>query len=104
MSHDSQQLIANHSIHNNSNFAASSKLCIIFGHQPNILPIVWCGSFERGVPVQVLSSSSDSSSKLRGQSQNSPRVASNQDVNITPVAEIGSERCRFILNEACRLI
>ncbi|GBN07393.1 hypothetical protein AVEN_10064-1, partial [Araneus ventricosus] len=36
-----------------------------------------------GVPAQVPSSSSDRGSKLRGPSQNSPRVASKQDVNIT---------------------
>ncbi|GBL97486.1 hypothetical protein AVEN_162948-1 [Araneus ventricosus] len=33
MSHDSQKLIVSHSIHINPNFVASSKLCIIFGHQ-----------------------------------------------------------------------
>ncbi|GBN21589.1 hypothetical protein AVEN_112388-1 [Araneus ventricosus] len=36
-----------------------------------------------GVPAQVLSSSSDRGSKLRGPSQISPRVASKRDVNIT---------------------
>ncbi|GBO30339.1 hypothetical protein AVEN_164032-1 [Araneus ventricosus] len=33
MSHKYQQLIANHSIHINSNFVASSNLCIIIRHQ-----------------------------------------------------------------------
>ncbi|GBL65622.1 hypothetical protein AVEN_205248-1 [Araneus ventricosus] len=36
-----------------------------------------------GATVQVSSSSSDGGSKLRGPSQNSPRVASERDVNIT---------------------
>ncbi|GBN94810.1 hypothetical protein AVEN_105148-1 [Araneus ventricosus] len=36
-----------------------------------------------GVPAQASSSSSDRGSKLRGQSLNSPRVASKLDVNIT---------------------
>ncbi|GBL79053.1 hypothetical protein AVEN_48999-1 [Araneus ventricosus] len=35
------------------------------------------------VPAQVSSSLSDRGSKLRGPSQNSPRVASKRDVNIT---------------------
>ncbi|GBN30634.1 hypothetical protein AVEN_118870-1 [Araneus ventricosus] len=39
--------------------------------------------FGEGVPAQVSSSSSDRGSKLRGPSQNSPRVASKLDVNIT---------------------
>ncbi|GBM76726.1 hypothetical protein AVEN_10939-1, partial [Araneus ventricosus] len=41
----------------------------------------WCGV--EGVPTQVSSSSSDYGSKLQGPSQNSPRVASKQDINIT---------------------
>ncbi|GBN26961.1 hypothetical protein AVEN_239638-1 [Araneus ventricosus] len=41
----------------------------------------WCGA--EAWPAQVPSSSSDSSSKLRGKSLNSPRVASKRDVNIT---------------------
>ncbi|GBM73394.1 hypothetical protein AVEN_25053-1 [Araneus ventricosus] len=41
------------------------------------------GKFGEGVPAQVSSSSSDRDSKLRGPSQNSPRVASKRDVNIT---------------------
>ncbi|GBL85800.1 hypothetical protein AVEN_63142-1 [Araneus ventricosus] len=44
-----------------------------------------CGD---GVPAQVSSSSSDRGSKLRGQSQNSPRVASKRDVNITKLNHI----------------
>ncbi|GBN56255.1 hypothetical protein AVEN_213548-1 [Araneus ventricosus] len=39
--------------------------------------------FEEVVPAQVSSSSSDRGSKLRGPSQNSPRVASKRDVNKT---------------------
>ncbi|GBL95437.1 hypothetical protein AVEN_154829-1 [Araneus ventricosus] len=39
--------------------------------------------FGEGVPTQVSSSSPDSGSKLRGPSQNSPRVVSKRDVNIT---------------------
>ncbi|GBN14357.1 hypothetical protein AVEN_36723-1 [Araneus ventricosus] len=35
------------------------------------------------VPAQVSSSSSDCGSKLRGPSQNNPRVASKRDFNIT---------------------
>ncbi|GBL90533.1 hypothetical protein AVEN_179452-1 [Araneus ventricosus] len=48
---------------------------------PNLLQLVWCGSLEREEPAQVLSPSSDHGSKLRGPSQNSPRVASKRDVN-----------------------
>ncbi|GBN09375.1 hypothetical protein AVEN_89608-1 [Araneus ventricosus] len=40
-------------------------------------------SLEKVVPAQVSSSSSDNGSKLRGSSQNSLRVASKRDVNIT---------------------
>ncbi|GBN72378.1 hypothetical protein AVEN_76571-1 [Araneus ventricosus] len=43
--------------------------------------VAW--KFGEGVPAQVSSSSSDRDSKLRGPSQNSPRVASKRDVNIT---------------------
>ncbi|GBN94180.1 hypothetical protein AVEN_228807-1 [Araneus ventricosus] len=39
--------------------------------------------FGEGVPAQVWSSSSDRGSKLRAPSQNSPRVPSERDVNIT---------------------
>ncbi|GBN19525.1 hypothetical protein AVEN_76265-1 [Araneus ventricosus] len=39
--------------------------------------------FGEWMPAQVPSSSSDRGSKLRGLSQNSPRVASKRDVNIT---------------------
>ncbi|GBM09026.1 hypothetical protein AVEN_229057-1 [Araneus ventricosus] len=52
--------------------------CSIICRRSNVLPLVWCGSLERGLPVQVSSSSSDRDSKLRGQSQNSPRFASKQ--------------------------
>ncbi|GBM76070.1 hypothetical protein AVEN_167490-1 [Araneus ventricosus] len=50
--------------------------------------LAWRGNLERGVPAQVSSSSSDRGSKLRGPSQNSPRVASKRDVNITKTQEI----------------
>ncbi|GBO32250.1 hypothetical protein AVEN_273488-1 [Araneus ventricosus] len=61
--------------------------CCTLNHTqwPKVLSLVWRGSLERVVPVQVSSSSSDRGSKLRGPSQNSPRVASKQDVNITKV-------------------
>ncbi|GBM87871.1 hypothetical protein AVEN_182890-1 [Araneus ventricosus] len=49
--------------------------------RPNVLLLVW--KFGEGVPAQVSSSSSDRSSKLQSSSQNSPRVASKWDVNIT---------------------
>ncbi|GBM06425.1 hypothetical protein AVEN_266371-1 [Araneus ventricosus] len=42
--------------------------------------VAW--KFGKGVTAQVSSSSSDRDSKLRGPSQNSPRVASKRDVNI----------------------
>ncbi|GBM64157.1 hypothetical protein AVEN_49285-1 [Araneus ventricosus] len=38
---------------------------LIIRGDPNVLPSVWCGSFESGVPAQVSSSSSDRSSDLR---------------------------------------
>ncbi|GBM22018.1 hypothetical protein AVEN_242689-1 [Araneus ventricosus] len=43
--------------------------------EPNVLPLVWCGSLERGIVVQGPSSSSDRDSKFRGPSPNSTRVA-----------------------------
>ncbi|GBM09798.1 hypothetical protein AVEN_234637-1 [Araneus ventricosus] len=46
-------------------------------------PVGVAWKFGEGVPAQVSSSSSDHGSKLRGPSQNSPRVASKWDVNIT---------------------
>ncbi|GBN18520.1 hypothetical protein AVEN_163572-1 [Araneus ventricosus] len=46
-------------------------------------PVGVTGKFGEGVPAQVSFSSSDRGSKLRGPSQNSPRVASKRDVNIT---------------------
>ncbi|GBL97333.1 hypothetical protein AVEN_170458-1 [Araneus ventricosus] len=48
-----------------------------------ILPVGVAWKFGDGVPAQASSSSSDRGSKLRGPSQNSPRVASKRDVNIT---------------------
>ncbi|GBN40174.1 hypothetical protein AVEN_159704-1 [Araneus ventricosus] len=44
-----------------------------------------------GVSAQVSSSSSDRGSKLRGLSQNSPRVASKRDVNITKLIYFDSD-------------
>ncbi|GBN07979.1 hypothetical protein AVEN_110778-1 [Araneus ventricosus] len=45
--------------------------------------------FEEGVPAQGSSASSDRSSKLRGQSQMNPRVASKRDVNKTKLSSTG---------------
>ncbi|GBN12644.1 hypothetical protein AVEN_58258-1 [Araneus ventricosus] len=50
---------------------------------PIALPLARRGSWEKGAPAQVSSSSSDSASNLRGPAQISPRVASKRDVNIT---------------------
>ncbi|GBM00295.1 hypothetical protein AVEN_32641-1 [Araneus ventricosus] len=44
------------------------------------------GNLEKEMPAQVLSSSSDRCSKLRGPSQNSPGVASKRDVDITKLS------------------
>ncbi|GBL90991.1 hypothetical protein AVEN_184387-1 [Araneus ventricosus] len=46
-------------------------------------PVGVAWKFGEGVPAQVSSSSSDLGSKLRGPSQNSHRVASKRDVNIS---------------------
>ncbi|GBL77177.1 hypothetical protein AVEN_12800-1 [Araneus ventricosus] len=46
-------------------------------------PVGVVRKFGEGVPAQVSSSSSDLGSKLRGQSLNSPSVASKRDINIT---------------------
>ncbi|GBO37929.1 hypothetical protein AVEN_105635-1 [Araneus ventricosus] len=46
-------------------------------------PVGMARKFGEGVPAQVSSSSCDRGSKLRGPSLNSPRVASERDVNIT---------------------
>ncbi|GBO11647.1 hypothetical protein AVEN_92066-1, partial [Araneus ventricosus] len=45
--------------------------------RPNVLPWMWCGSLER-MPAQASPSLPGRGSELRGQSQNSPRVASNR--------------------------
>ncbi|GBM09914.1 hypothetical protein AVEN_2875-1 [Araneus ventricosus] len=50
---------------------------------PTVLPLVWCRSLERLAPAQGPSPPSDRGSKLRGASQNIPRIASKRDVNIT---------------------
>ncbi|GFV62586.1 hypothetical protein TNCV_3722841 [Trichonephila clavipes] len=47
-----------------------------------VLPLVWFGSLESGVPAQVSSLSLDYGSKLRGPSPISPRVAEQCNVNI----------------------
>ncbi|GBM62631.1 hypothetical protein AVEN_187037-1 [Araneus ventricosus] len=57
--------------------------CTLNPSGPNILMLVWFRSLEREVPAQVSSTSSDKGSKLRGPSQNSPRVSSERDVNMT---------------------
>ncbi|GBN84367.1 hypothetical protein AVEN_70146-1 [Araneus ventricosus] len=49
------------------------------------------GGGER-VPVQVLFSISDRSSKLRGPSQNNPRVASEKDVHLTKLNKLDAEK------------
>ncbi|GBO11827.1 hypothetical protein AVEN_224339-1 [Araneus ventricosus] len=66
------------------------KICRVWGllHAKSYVlakrpPVVVVLKFGEGVPAQVSSSSSDRGSKLRGPSQNSPRVASKRDVNIT---------------------
>ncbi|GBL72603.1 hypothetical protein AVEN_127866-1 [Araneus ventricosus] len=46
-----------------------------------LVGVAW--KFGEGVTAQVSSSSPDRGSKLRGPSENSPRVASKRDVNIT---------------------
>ncbi|GBL72126.1 hypothetical protein AVEN_115130-1 [Araneus ventricosus] len=46
-------------------------------------PVGMAWKFGEGVPAQVSFSSSDRGSKLGGPSQNSPRVASKRDVNVT---------------------
>ncbi|GBL83337.1 hypothetical protein AVEN_110652-1 [Araneus ventricosus] len=46
-------------------------------------PFVWRGSLEMGIPAEESSSSFDQGSKLRGPSQNSLRVASERNVNIS---------------------
>ncbi|GBN14227.1 hypothetical protein AVEN_99531-1 [Araneus ventricosus] len=53
---------------------------------PYTLPLVWCGGLEKEVLAQVLSSSSDRSSKLRGLSQNSPSIASKCDISISKLS------------------
>ncbi|GBO07196.1 hypothetical protein AVEN_129981-1 [Araneus ventricosus] len=50
-------------------------------------------NFGDGVPAQVLSSSSDRSSKLPGSSQNSPRVSSKWDVNVTELVTLCQLTC-----------
>ncbi|GBM18612.1 hypothetical protein AVEN_110279-1 [Araneus ventricosus] len=52
----------------------------VIANRPNV-GLAW--NLGERVPSQVSSSSSDRRSKLRGPSQNSPRVASKRDVNIT---------------------
>ncbi|GBN99027.1 hypothetical protein AVEN_268339-1 [Araneus ventricosus] len=52
-------------------------------------PVGVAWKFGEGVPSQVSSSSSDCVSKLRGPSQNSPRVASKRDANILKTKSTG---------------
>ncbi|GBM03901.1 hypothetical protein AVEN_185400-1 [Araneus ventricosus] len=68
----------------------SLKICRVWGllHAKSYVvakrpPVGVAQKFGDGVPAQVSSSSSDSGSKLRGPSLNSPRVTSKWDVNIT---------------------
>ncbi|GBN99745.1 hypothetical protein AVEN_45548-1 [Araneus ventricosus] len=56
-------------------------------------PVGVVRNFGEGVPAQVSSSSSDRGSKLRGSSQNSPRVASKRHVNITKLNFTYSSLC-----------
>ncbi|GBM02174.1 hypothetical protein AVEN_190595-1 [Araneus ventricosus] len=57
-----------------------------------VLPLVWCGSLEREMQAQVLSS--DRGSKLQGPSQNSLRVASKRVVNTNKLNEtVTSPHC-----------
>ncbi|GBO02309.1 hypothetical protein AVEN_163733-1 [Araneus ventricosus] len=56
-----------------------AKSYVVAKHHP--AGVVW--KFGERALAQVSSSSSGSGSKLRGPSQNSPRVASKRDVNIT---------------------
>ncbi|GBL90557.1 hypothetical protein AVEN_179468-1 [Araneus ventricosus] len=73
--------------------------------EPSVLPLVWCGSSEKeGVPAQVSSSSSDQGSKLRDPSQNSPRVASKRDVNITKTKARREENSQIARTFAAGLI
>ncbi|GBN65780.1 hypothetical protein AVEN_17838-1 [Araneus ventricosus] len=59
-------------------------------------PAAVARKFGEGVPAQVSSSSSDRGSNLRGPSQNSPRVASKRDVNITKLNQIGEGMIDFV--------
>ncbi|GBM87802.1 hypothetical protein AVEN_40246-1 [Araneus ventricosus] len=62
------------------------------------LPFVWCGRLQRSEPGHVSSLSSHCGSKLRGSSQNSPRVASKRVVNITKLN--GSSKLPFLKTES----
>ncbi|GBO29151.1 hypothetical protein AVEN_169859-1 [Araneus ventricosus] len=55
-----------------------SKSHVVAKHP--LVSVAW--KLGEGVPAQVSSSSSDRGLKLRGPSQNSPRVASKRDVNM----------------------
>ncbi|GBL71948.1 hypothetical protein AVEN_114994-1 [Araneus ventricosus] len=54
----------------------SSAGCTLNTSTTNVLLLPWSGRLEKRRPVQVLSSSSDHGSKLRGLSKNSLRIAS----------------------------
>ncbi|GBN66369.1 hypothetical protein AVEN_139314-1 [Araneus ventricosus] len=55
-------------------------------------PVGVAWKFGEGVPAQVSSSSSDCGSNLRGPSQNSSRVASKRDFNVT---KLNNRRTRY---------
>ncbi|GBN04805.1 hypothetical protein AVEN_270735-1 [Araneus ventricosus] len=61
-----------------------AKSCPVAKRPP--VGVAW--KFGEGVPAHVSSSSSDRGSKLRGPSQNSPRVASKRDVNIAKLKKL----------------
>ncbi|GBN22263.1 hypothetical protein AVEN_184275-1 [Araneus ventricosus] len=72
-----------------SRFGIRFPLCIcraVIPRGPNVLPLVNEEVWKK-VPARALSSDSDT--KLRGPSQNSPRVTSKRDVNITKLGTIG---------------
>ncbi|GFW59202.1 hypothetical protein TNCV_2781331 [Trichonephila clavipes] len=56
----------------------------------NVLPLLWCGNLERGVPAQVLSSSFDRGSRFRGifDVQDAPRIGRPVIENVDKITEI----------------
>ncbi|GBL79721.1 hypothetical protein AVEN_18245-1 [Araneus ventricosus] len=61
----------------------SVQNCYLPFRVPNAFRLVRWGRLERVLPAQESSLSSDRGLELRGPSQNSPRVASKRDVNVT---------------------